>query len=75
VYVRDIKDGFPVVVAISTASSTQTLSLSSEEIAAGSYVDVLSGEVISVGDKPSAASWTLDSLRARVWVLESDPCR
>ncbi|HOT11315.1 MAG TPA: hypothetical protein PK710_16155, partial [Polyangiaceae bacterium] len=48
---------------------------SSEEIAAGSYVDVLSGEVISVGDKPSAASWTLDSLRARVWVLESDPCR
>jgi hypothetical protein len=74
-YVRDAGEGRPVLVAMSKASTAKTFTLSGGELPAGSYVDVLSGEQISVGGAGVGATFTVDSLSARVLVSATDPCR
>ncbi len=74
-FVRDAGDGRPVLVALSKASTAKTFTLSGAGLPAGSYVDVLSGEQISVGGAGVGATFTVDSLSARVLVSATDPCR
>ncbi|MFW5739497.1 MAG: alpha-amylase family glycosyl hydrolase [Myxococcota bacterium] len=82
-YLRDAGDGWPVLVAMSKAPGPAELSLPLEgpgaSIPSGEWVDVLSGETISMGgtgqDAGVNARVRLDSLTARVLVHATDPCR
>ncbi len=44
-------------------------------VALGTYIDVMSGDTISVGDADDGAKVRLDPLSVRVLVLTDDPCR
>ena len=74
-YMRDAGDGLPVIVALSKAKAATSVVLGGGGVPAGQYVDLLSGETISVGGAGESATVALESLTARVLVSTDDPCR
>ena len=68
-------DGHPVVVVLSTDDQTVDVALPGNAVSRGFYVDVLSGERISIGVDGSDATVSVEPLTARVLVAETDPCR
>lgn len=74
-YMRSNGGGLPVIVVLSKAKGQATVSFGAGKVPAGAYVDVLSGDTISVGGAAGSATVTLDPLSARVLVSADDPCR
>jgi glycosidase len=68
-FVRDAGDGRPVVVLMSKALTAQDVKVSAGDVPEGQYTDILSGEKVVLGGQIR-----VESLRARVLVLASDPC-
>lgn len=74
-YLRDAGDGFPVLVVLAKGKGSSTVLLPPGSVAAGQWVDVLTGEQISIGASGSDASLPIDPWTVRVLLSASDPCR
>jgi glycosidase len=74
-FARDDGDGWPVLVAMSKAATPKSVSLGGGLVPPGTYVDVLSGDTISVGGASDGATVTLQPLAARVLISANHPCR
>lgn len=74
-YVRDSGDGWPVLVVMSKASGPRSIEVGGNVIPAGEYVDVLTGDTISMGGADGGARVTIQPLSARVLISASHPCR
>ena len=74
-YARDAGDAWPVLVLLSKASTVVSIPVAGNIVPGGSYLDVLSGETISIGAAGADATVGVEPLSARVLISTSHPCR
>ena len=73
-YLRDAGDGRPVLVLLAKGTSPLSIPVG-DAVPEGGWVDVLTGESISIGPDGTDAKVTVDPWTVRVLVLAADPCR
>ena len=74
-YVRDAGDGKPVLVLFAKGAQAAQIPVQGNVVPRGTWVDVLTGEKISIGDSGADATVSVEPWTVRVLVLDSDPCR
>jgi glycosidase len=73
-WLRDVGDGWPVVIAMSKAATDVSVEVSGNVLPPGVYLDVMSSEQVPIGTQGAAQAVLVKPLSARVLVRADSPC-